>query len=113
MSAYIAKLEESKKQEDNPIVCWIGDSGHRGTDVYWSEKMGQWVFVDLENRELRFADKIAVYRSEVDGDETGLNHADVLAVDFDGPGLWLIGMDADEDPAPERDDVELIWESGE
>ncbi len=105
----IELLEASRKQEETPSIVWIGDSGHQGTDVYWSDRIEQWVFVDLENRECRFADKIAVYRSEEDGDKTGLSQAAVLACDFDGPGLWVLGLDESDEPEPERDDAELVW----
>jgi hypothetical protein len=33
---------------DDRKVVLIGDSGQKGTDVYWCETIGQWVCVDLE-----------------------------------------------------------------
>ncbi len=105
----ITGLEASRvNQENDAQIVWVGDGNHRGTDVYWSPHLRLWVFVDLENRRLQYAEKIAVYTTDRDGDEVGLNQATVFACDLDGQGLWVLGMDAGVD---EDDDerVELLW----
>ena len=72
---------------------WIGDNQHRGTEVFWSEHRQRWVFVDLENEEVYFADRIALVRLQEEQDaEHGLNR-NCLACDLEGQGLWIVDAD--------------------
>lgn len=94
-------------------ITWVGDGSHKGADIYYSERRRQWVVIDLENRDVTFADRLVAYRSKVDGDQTGLNLA-CVACDFDGPSaLWIVDLDADEDATPDHQDVDLEWDSAE
>ena len=87
--------------EKDGNVSWIGDAHHKGADVYFSERRKQWVVVDLENREVNFADRLVVYRSAKDGDETGLNQT-CVACDLDGQyGYWVV-------PHDKGDEIELV-----
>jgi hypothetical protein len=67
---------------------WIGDSGHRGTEVFWSQSRRRWVLVDLENETVGTAERIAAVRCLGDPDD-GLNQ-NTLACDLDGQGLWIV-----------------------
>lgn len=107
---YEALKNSLRGSDDAPIVVWVGDAHHRGTDIYWSDRLDCWIFVDLENRQMQTADKIAVYASEEDGDETGLNQSPILACDFmvDREGIWVVGLDLADDPQPVSPLIELI-----
>ena len=49
MNPYVNELIASRRcAGDDRKVVLIGDSGQKGTDVYWCETIGQWVCVDLE-----------------------------------------------------------------
>lgn len=92
-------------------ITWVGDAHHKGSDVYYCERMRRWVIVDLENRDVEFADRLVAYRSTADGDETGL-HNSCVACDLDGvSGLWVVAFDSDDDANPEREDVDIVWDS--
>ena len=49
MNPYVNELIASRRcAGDDRKVVLIGDSGQKGTDVYWCETICQWVCVDLE-----------------------------------------------------------------
>lgn len=92
----------------NGEITWVGDAHHKGTDIYYSDRLRKWVVVDLENKAVSFADRLAVYTSSVDGDETGLNQA-CVACDLDGQGFWVVPLDSDD--SPEWEDVDLVFDT--
>lgn len=78
-------------------VTWVGDAHHKGTSVFWSDHRDRWIFVDHENPDVTEVEHFAAVRLLAEGDaDDGLNQA-MLACDLDGPGLWLIPVDALDD----------------
>lgn len=79
--------------ERNGTITWVGDSQHKGTDIYFSDRLGKWVIIDLENPSVSFCDHIAAVRI-ADGEDadSGLNQAS-LAMDLDGEGIWIVSAD--------------------
>jgi hypothetical protein len=92
----------------------IVDGHHRGTEIYWSSWLQQWVVVDLENDKIGKYDRLVIYHSNRCGDETGLNHV-CVACDLDAtPGMWVVDAELGEDAAAELPDgVRLAWDSAD
>lgn len=92
-------------------ITWVGDAHHKGTDIYYSERLKQWVVVDLENKRVSFADRLAVYSSEADGDDTGLNR-DCVACDLDGQyGFWVVALSEGDDASADCEGVDLVFDT--
>jgi hypothetical protein len=93
MKPYVSELVASHECEGaaRKVVC-IGDSGQKGTDVYWCEPIGRWVCVDLEEpSRLVTCEEVALIRLQADANpEDGVSQR-ALASDFEREdGLWLI-----------------------
>jgi hypothetical protein len=76
MNPYVNELIASRKCEgdDRRVVC-IGDSGQKGTDVYWCQPAGRWICVGLDALpQIATAEEVALIRLHEDVDaEEGLN----------------------------------------
>jgi hypothetical protein len=96
---------------DPDKITHVGDEYHKGTDIYRSARTSEWVFVDLENHEVTFSLRFAVYASRRNGDETGLNE-NCVASDFSGPeGFWAVPLDWDEEADMYEPGVYLVFDS--
>jgi hypothetical protein len=84
MIAHVKELIASRKCiGDTRLVVTIGDSGHKGTDLYWCEPLGRWVFVTLEPApRLTVAQDIALVRLHEDADPDAIERW-ALACDFE------------------------------
>ena len=91
----------------------IGDSGQKGTDVYWCETIRQWVCVDLEaGAQTVTAEEIALVRLHEDADPLDGLRQRSLACDFEREkGLWLIDAAELEQLAGYGDALEVLWPS--
>ena len=108
MQAYVEHLRQSRIEGDfgdsDSIVVHVGDVYHKGTDIYWSDRLNKWVFVSFEDEHVEFADTVVVFESAEDGDETGLNSCYPLGIDLDGPkGIWVVGFDEFEEKDADMD----------
>lgn len=87
-------------------TTWVGDSAHKGTEIFFSDHLGQWVAVDLENQQVSTVDRIAAVRL-CDPSSDGLAYEDFLACDLDGTGLWIV--DAEWLEGLEPGTVEVVF----
>ena len=114
MNPYVNELIASRRcaGDDRKVVC-IGDSGQKGTDVYWCETIRQWVCVDLEaGAQTVTAEEIALVRLHEDADPLDGLRQRSLACDFEREkGLWLIDAAELEQLAGYGDALEVLWPS--
>ena len=106
-------------------VTWVGDSGHLGTDVYYSARAQRWVFIDYENKGKapKFVESIAAVflpSTDIDGDPEDaypnsardyyLNQT-ALAGDWGEQGVLAIVDSADVEALREHygDEIEVIF----
>jgi hypothetical protein len=84
MIAHVTELMASRKcRGDHRLVVTIGDSGHKGTDMYWCEPLERWVFITLEPApKLAVAQDIALVRLHEDADPDAIERW-ALASDFE------------------------------
>jgi hypothetical protein len=112
---YVNELIASYECEGDArkVVC-IGDSGQKGTDVYWCEETGKWVCVDLDfPGQTVTCEEIALVRLHEDADpEEGISQR-ALACDFEREkGLWLIDAEELEELAVRYvAALEVLWSS--
>jgi hypothetical protein len=112
---YVSELIASSQCEGDArkVVC-IRDSGQEGTDVYWCEASGKWVWVDLDHPPDTVAcDEIALVRLHEDADpEDGIDQR-ALACDFEREeGLWLIDAeDLEQLVGRYGAALEVLWSS--
>jgi hypothetical protein len=112
---YVSELTASYQCDGGTRkVVTIGDSGQKGTDVYWCEPIGKWVCMDLDRPSERVAcEEIALVRLHEDADpEDGVTpHA--LACDFEREaGLWLIDAQNLQNVVTRYGPaVEILWAS--
>ena len=93
MNPYVNELMASRlcAGDDRKVVC-IGDSGHKGTDLYWCETIGRWICVSLDGVPLMMtAEDIALIRVHEDANpEDGVSQMAVACDCEREKGLWLI-----------------------
>src|SRR5262245_61887332 len=84
MIAHVKELMTSRKcTGDDRLVVTIGDSGQKGTDIYWCEPLDRWVTVSLEpSPRLTVAEDIALVRLHEDADPDAIERW-ALASDFE------------------------------
>jgi hypothetical protein len=84
MIAHVKELMASRRcVGDTRLVVTIGDSGHKGTDLYWCEPLDRWVVVTLEPApRLTVVDDIALVRLHDDADPDAIERW-ALASDFE------------------------------
>jgi hypothetical protein len=84
MIAHVKELTASRKcMGDTRQVVTIGDSGHKGTDIYWCEPLDRWIVVTLEPApRLTAAEDIALVRLHEDADPEAIERW-ALACDFE------------------------------
>jgi hypothetical protein len=114
MTAYSNELMASRKcmGEERKVVC-IGDSGQKGTDVYWCAPLDQWICITLDQEpRLRTAKEIALVRMDEDADpEAGLTQRG-LACDFEREeALWIVDAAELESLASHGDAIKVVWSS--
>jgi hypothetical protein len=113
MNAHATELMASRRcQGDERKVVSIGDSGHRGTDIYWSEPIGKWVIVNLDPApKLTAVKEIALLRLHEDADPEALERL-ALACDFEGEKAIFV-IDAAElaDLTSYGTSIEVLWTS--
>jgi hypothetical protein len=94
----------------------LTDSGQvNGTEYYRSPHLGKWVVVDLDRGRgaPQIFDRLVLYSSELDGDETGLNNA-CCGCDLDATrGLWLVGYNNGDESWKPPAGVSVAWRSRE
>jgi len=112
MNPYVNELMASRlcAGDDRKVVC-IGDSGHKGTDVYWCETISQWVCVDLDNGgQAVTCEGIALVRLHEDADPSDSLQQWTLASDCEREkGLWLIDDSALPRLAGYGNALEILW----
>ena len=114
MAAYVSELILSRKckADEREVVCF-GDSGQKGTDIYWCDTIGRWVCVTLEPEpRLATAKEIALVRMHEDADPKELEQR-ALACDFEREqALWIISAAILEDLAAAYGDaLKVLWSS--
>jgi len=84
MIAHVKELMASRKcRGDRRLVVTIGDSGHKGSELYWCEPLDQWVIVSLEQApRLSVVQDIALVRLHEDADPDAIARW-ALACDFE------------------------------
>lgn len=88
---YAEQLTNSRNVEADSVTrlaVHIGDSEHRGADVWWDALGDRWWIADLESNHLKCCESIALVRCNGEADD-GLNQS-AMAMDLDGSGVWLI-----------------------
>jgi hypothetical protein len=91
-------------------ITWVGDANQRGTDVYWSDRLQMWVFVDLENKRVEMARRFLIARTPPG--ESGAEFNQIcLTNDRDGEcRTWVISID-DEASRQNEDTLEFVFDS--
>jgi len=84
MIAHVKELMASRNcTGDQRMVVTIGDSGHKGTDIYWCDPLDRWIFVTLKPvPKLAVAQDIALVRLHEDADPEAIERW-ALACDFE------------------------------
>jgi hypothetical protein len=112
---YVSELIASRQcdGDERSVVC-IGDSGQRGTDVYWCKPAGRWICVSLDAlSQIATAEEVALIRLHEDVDaEEGLTLR-ALASDCEREaGLWLVdGDDLEQLASRYGAALEALWSS--
>jgi len=110
---YVSDLASSRQcNGDERNVVSIGDSGQKGTDVYWCRTVGRWICVSLDSLpHMMMTEDVALVRLHEDANpEDGLSQV-ALACDCEREkGLWLIeGVDLEELADRYGAALETLW----
>jgi hypothetical protein len=115
MIAHVKELMASRKCiGDTRLVVTIGDSAHKGTDVYWCEPIHQWIFVTLESApRFAVAEDIALVRLHEDADPDAIERW-ALACDFEDLKPLFVLDGARLSQLPSYGSLfEVLWTSAE
>jgi hypothetical protein len=113
MNAHARELVASRAcTGEERRVVHIGDSGQKGTDIYWSEPVGKWVIINLEpTPRLTVAEEIALVRLHQDADPDAIAGR-ALACDLENEkALFLINAAQLADLTSYGPSMELLWAS--
>jgi hypothetical protein len=83
------------READAPYMVWVGDCRHKGADIYYSQRLHQWVVIAMDGPQATFHNSLAVV-TLAEGTAAGERLAQVcLACDLDEPcGVWVVDANA-------------------